>query len=74
MKVKFNIKNINLEPKINPVSALSFEVRRFGRWEETSFSISAGSGKRALVKEYLKIILVAQKMMPIATFGHYVYQ
>ncbi len=42
--------------------------------QRPSFSIydaSAGSGKTyALVKEYLKIILVApQKMMPIATFS-----
>jgi hypothetical protein len=62
MKVKFNIKNINLEPKINPVSALSFGVDVSRRNLSPYIRCLSGIWKTyALVKEYLKIILVAPK-------------
>jgi ATP-dependent exoDNAse (exonuclease V) beta subunit/very-short-patch-repair endonuclease len=55
--------NSNLQDKVNPVSATSPEGRLGeGRPSFAIYDASAGSGKTyALVKEYLKIILVARK-------------
>jgi superfamily I DNA/RNA helicase len=58
-----------LEHKVNPVSTLSLLLKSLDGETILRYIRSAGSGKTyALVKEYLKIILVAKKMMRIAIF------